>query len=138
MSEPLDRHEGSVWPQADWPQDDWRAVEMLVRAAGAYVRPSEELRPRVLEAARAESIQRSVRRRILQATLALGLLLGVASGMGGGELAAFSAGTLRRAEAKSADSGAYSSAEGSVVGWGMVESFTELRRRQADLLRFAR
>lgn len=124
MIEPLDRDDGKGQ------FDDWRSIEALVRAAGNYVRPSEELRPRVLEAARRESIERSVRRRICHAALALGLLLGAAIGMGGEELPAFSAGALRQVELNSTESGA--------IGWSMVESFTDLRRRQANLLRFQR
>jgi hypothetical protein len=81
-----------------------------------------------LESARAQAIERSVQRRICQAALALGLLLGAAAGMGGGEnLAAFSAGALRPAEAQPA--------AGGDVGWSVVDSFTDLRRRQAKLLR---
>jgi hypothetical protein len=124
MIEPLDRDDRNDEPA------EWREIEALVRAAGHYVRPSEELRPRVLEAARRESMERSVRRRICHAALALGLLLGAATGMGREELPAFSAGALRQAE--------LNSTEGGAIGWSMVESFTDLRRRQANLLRFQR
>ena len=51
----------------------WDDVEALVRAAGQYVRPSEELRPRLLETARAESRERQAQWRFWQLALAVAL-----------------------------------------------------------------
>jgi len=118
MTEPLGRCEG------------WDDVEALVRAAGNYVRPSDDLRPRVLETARAESHQRWAQRRIWQVALVIALLgvcstlvrsrMEVAASPSGGPLAA---GAMSRRVEIGED------------GWNIVESFTDLRRRHAAMLR---
>lgn len=122
----------------DLDRHEWDDVEDLVRQAGGYVRPSDELRPRVIEAARAESSERRAQRRIWQAALALAVW-GIISTATAGPLSTdspFSAGMLHaQAELRQAD---MHQAEIGAAGWGMVESFTDLRRRQADLLRLTR
>jgi hypothetical protein len=118
MAEPLDRRE------------QWDDVESLVRAAGNYVRPSDDLRPRVLETARAESHERWAQRQIWQVALVVALLgvcsTSVRSRM---EVAAPPSGIAfeRGAIARRAESGE--------DGWKMVESFTDLRRQHAAMLR---
>ena len=57
-------------------------VEALIRGAGQYVRPSEDLRPRVLESARAQSHARLTERRIWQASLAIALLGAIVTASG--------------------------------------------------------
>lgn len=127
MAKPLKHH------------DEWSDVESLIRAAGNYVRPSEELRPRVLESARAEARERLAQRRIWQVALAIALsgalLAAVASR--GSSPASFPAGILTaQAALRPADAreGALHSAEGGAAGWSIVEAYVELRRRQAALL----
>ena len=123
MAEPLDCCEQS---------DD---VESLVRAAGNYLRPSDDLRPRVLESARAESNERWAQRQIWQVALVVALLgvcstsvrsrLEVAAPPSG--IALGTGAMVRRAEAGN---------DGwNNVGWNTVESFTDLRRRHAAMLR---
>jgi hypothetical protein len=112
-------------------------VESLVLLAGDYVRASDDLRPRVLETARSQSGERRARRRIWQSALFV-LLLGLfvttlcrqpASISAGGPFAeAAGAQLLSGSEAASRDTD---------LSWGIVDSFTELRRRQAELLRLA-
>ena len=110
-------------------RDDWSDVELLIRAAGSYVRPSEELRPRVLEAARVELGERKAQRRIWQVAIAIGLL-GTMFAVAGDRMPVtptFSHGMLQVSpEARQADGGA--------AGWSIVEAYTDLRRRQAALL----
>jgi hypothetical protein len=123
MTEPLDRCEG------------WDDVEALVRAAGNYVRPSDDLRPRVLETARAECHERWAQQRIWQVALVVALLgvcstsvrsrMEVAASPSGNALAAGA--MVRHAEA--GNDGWNNDA------WNTVESFTDLRRRHAALLR---
>jgi Tfp pilus assembly protein PilN len=115
-------------------QSEWNDVEALVRAAGGYVHPSEELRPRVLEAARAESRERRAQRQIWHLAIVIALLGALSTAIVGHWRAAapyssapYSASLLQmQANARQA--------EGSDAGWSMVESFTDLRRRQAALL----
>ena len=106
-------------------------IEALVRLAGDYVQPSEDLRPRVLEAARVVTRDRQTRRRMIR--LAAVLLFAVVS------LAAI--GKPRSSEASrfsadlwSADGPAPAGGVRAGAGWEMVDSFTELRREQARLL----
>jgi ferric-dicitrate binding protein FerR (iron transport regulator) len=107
----------------------WEDAETLVRAAGGYVRPSDELRPRVLEAARVESRERQAQRRIWQAALAITLLIGILAAAGSRfDLPAPFSASMLQAQAN------VRAAEGDGAGWSMVDSFTDLRRRQAALL----
>ena len=111
---------------------EWSDMEALVREAGGYVRPSEELRPRVLETARAEAGEHQAQRRIWQAALAialLGLLSSAASTRW--DIASPLPGVLLQAPAERQQAGGD-------AGWSMVESFTDLRRRQAALLSLTR
>jgi hypothetical protein len=122
----------------DLDRHEWDDVEDLVRQAGGYVRPSEEMRPRVIEAARAESRERQAQRRIWQAALALAAWGAISIATAGrfSTNSSFSAGMLHaQAELRQADA---HSAEIGAAGWGMVDSFTNLRRRQAELLRMTR
>ena len=110
-------------------------LEALVRRAKDYVRPSDDLRPRVLEAARRERSDRRMQGYLRWAAVVV-LVLGVlaaalrqrpeAAGIRHGVLAA-----ITRCEL-------FVPAEGALgvdVNWNLVDSFTELRRRQAELLR---
>jgi hypothetical protein len=110
-------------------RDDRSDVESLIRAAGSYVRPSEELRPRVLEASRVELGERKAQRRIWQVAIAI-CLLGTMYAVAGDRTPvppAFSHGMLQVGpEVRTADGGG--------AGWRIVEAFTDLRRRQAALL----
>ena len=110
-------------------REDWSDVELLIRAAGSYVRASEELRPRVLDAARVESGERKAQGRIWHVAIAIGLLgtMVVVAGDRVPVTPTFSHGLLRaNPELRPADGG--------TAGWSIVEAFTDLRRRQAALL----
>jgi len=120
----------------DQPLDD---VEALVRAAGEYVRASDDLRPRVLEAARLQSGEQRAKR-CLRHVAVFVLLLASFNVAGWHALddqrsrpnpllvaAGFHevlAPTLS-APIRSGDG-----------DWRMIDAFTELRRQQAQLLRF--
>src|SRR5262245_2406696 len=111
----------------------WDDVEALVRDAGRYVRPSEGLRPRVLETARAESRERRAQLRLWQVALVVALwgAISTTSASRWELTAPFSAGLLQMQTD-------VQPAEGGGAGWNMVESFTDLRRRQAALLSLTR
>jgi len=117
------------------PLDD---VEALVRTAGEYVQASEDLRPRTLEAARALRAEKRARQWVHLAAAAVILLVGLrASTDQPVELAAarrpfpaIAADPNRvRAEAGTHED------RGSSLSWGLVETFTELRRQQSQALR---
>ena len=109
-------------------------VEALIRSAGGYVRASDDLRPRVLENARLQCGERRMRRRFWQAA-AVVLLCGMITSSvlhqpeNAIAIDAQSAGwtnpmlTSLEAAARSSD-----------PSWQTVESFTQLRLRQAQLL----
>jgi len=115
--------------------DSFDDVESLVRSASDYVQASPDLRPRVLESARTARRERCARRRIGQMAVLVALLgLFIAAVRQQPETVA-----SRRPAAASGAARLLSDAQ-QVVGysdssWEMVESFTELRRRQAELLR---
>lgn len=109
-------------------------IESLVRSAGDYVRPSEDLRPRVLEGARCVSKERQARRwigHLAMCALALAMLIAAvrhAPDLWHEPAAARSGyGSLWNVSPATAGS--------SDASWSMVDSFTDLRRRQAELLR---
>jgi hypothetical protein len=107
-------------------------LESLVQMAGNYVRASDDLRPRVLETARVERRQRTMQKHFWQAAFVLALL-----GM-------FTTSLRDRVEAVSSQAfgsaGDWLSSPDTVAStsgstWEMVESFTAVRRRQAEILR---
>jgi hypothetical protein len=119
----------------DEPCDD---VEAMVRAAGGYIRASDDLRPRVLEAARLQHGEQRVQRcsRHLAAFVLL-LAVFIATDWQGlddrrlrptGAMAAAIDEVLTSAPAVTDRSG-----DGD---WRMIDAFTKLRRQQAQVLRF--
>ncbi len=123
--------------------DDYESaeeVEALVRAAGEYVRASDDLRPRVLEAARLQWRERRVRRWIRHAAV-LVLSLGFATAAGRQGLDGERSHPIGIVAAAGFDEvfaptavAAQRSGDGD---WRMFEAFTKLRQQQAQVLRFA-
>jgi hypothetical protein len=119
----------------DITRDSLDDLEALVRLAGDYVQPSDDLRPRVLEAARVVRHEQQVRRRISRVAAVLLVAAALAApfyGQWQGDAAAQAAlwplGMDQAPQAADAPGDS---------GWEMVDSFTELRRYQARLLRLA-
>ena len=111
-------------------------LDRMIRDASEYVQPSFNLRPRVLEEAKAHCSERTARRFIRHLAVAV-FLLGIftATNRQHAELAAAkpfamigSERIVREAEA---------AARRGNVGWGTVEAFSESRQRQAQVLRLA-
>ena len=107
--------------------------ESLILAAGHYVRPSEDLRPQVLEQARTAQQERRMQRHLAKLAAVVFLAVTVL--------------TVYRQPASAAGNHLFSPG-GSAVSldveangrvdernWETVESFTDIRRRQAALLR---
>jgi len=114
--------------------DSLDEIETLVRSACDYVRASDDLRPRVLEAARVVRGEQRARWRVCQLAVCA-LMLGL-----------FIAAARRHAEMPATDlqsgsatgrllSQAPPAAATSDSVWEMVDSFTDIRRRQAEVLR---
>lgn len=112
------------------PLDD---VEALIRLAGDYVQPSDDLRPRVLEAARAVRRDQQAQRHILQLAAVLLVMAGCLAGLGN-RMASRSAETTWLS---GVTAGAVRDGSRGDAGWETVESFTQVRRQQARLLRLA-
>jgi hypothetical protein len=109
-------------------------IEALVRSAADYVRPSDDLRPRVLECARSVTKERQAKRwigHLATCALALGLLVAATRQPD----AAASREPARAALGYRLLWTAQPTIGASDASWSMVDSFTELRRRQAELLR---
>jgi hypothetical protein len=104
---------------APGPLDD---LEALIRSAQDYVHASDDLRPRVLEAARSQHEQRLTLSYLQHAAVVLVVLGALASALYGG--ASGTADSAKLADTSPIPDG----------NWGLVDSFTELRRRQAVLL----
>jgi hypothetical protein len=111
-------------------------IEAMVRSAGNYVQVSTDLRPRVMDAAQLTSSERRVRRYIRQAALFAAFLtwcvtasvnrLDMRDDLRGLSLA--TAGTYP------ISSNRLSSGAGDAA-WVLVDAYTDLRGRQADVLR---
>jgi hypothetical protein len=103
-------------------------LEALIRSARDYVHASEDLRPRVLETARSQRHERVTLTYLQFAAIVL-VLLGLLT-------AALRSDSSpnHSAIANALPSPAPVASGGGDSSWGLVESFTELRRRQAVLL----
>lgn len=114
--------------------DSFDSIESLIRAAGNYVQPTRDLRPRVLEAAREHCDDRRAEQKL--GAFAIALLL----------LASFSSPAIRYvALMRTASAGpsaiemhrralAYEAQADMGANWGLTEAFSELRRAQANRL----
>lgn len=114
-------------------------VEALVRAAGGYVGASEDLRPRVLEAARMQCAERRTQSCLRRVALFVVLLAvfttafqpeqvaSPLSGYGQAMMANFDEWIVPAANATPRNGDA---------DWRILDAFTKLRRQQAQLLRF--
>jgi hypothetical protein len=118
------------------PLDD---VEAMVRAAGQYVRASDDLRPRVLEAARLQYGEQRARFCIRHLAVFVLLLafLHVAEWHGFDDRESRPNGMLVAAGFHEVlypmPAASIRSGDGD---WRMIDAFTKLRRQQAQLLRF--
>lgn len=111
-------------------------IEALVRSAADYVQVSKDLRPRTLDAARLTSGERRIRRCIYQSALTAALLVWSVT-------ASISRLDIRDdlRELTFATTGVYPVSSARISGgsgdaaWSLVDAYTELRGRQADVLR---
>lgn len=115
--------------------DSADVVEAMLLAAGDYVRPTDDLRPRVLEAARAEHRERRARTWIR--SLAAAVIVTACGATMFDSLASGDArGIARRgydAQSLHAEAQARSMASGG-FSWGVVDAFRDLREQQREAL----
>jgi hypothetical protein len=111
-------------------------LESLLRGAGKIVRPSEDLRPRVLENARLIRYERSMQSYLVRLALALTLLLVLTTSLRNPDDARPPQWPMS-AQASASDSTEHAAGMGNESAWDAVDSFRALRRRQAELLRLA-
>lgn len=113
-------------------EQDLAATEAAIRAAEHYVVPSQDLRPQVIEAARAEKSGASLRRRIgLAAAACLLVALAIETGIYNSRLQHRSRLQASAAEAHLIETGKRSNAN---FGWGIVEFLLDLRSQQAEAI----
>ena len=113
-------------------------IEALVRQAGNYVRASDDLRPRVLESARAVRNEYRVQRWLWQAAFSVALLGMLMATIGQGPEATAARRTDAITEAaRICTREEAAAAAGKDATWELVDSFTRLRQRHAALLRLA-
>lgn len=113
--------------------NDRDSIESLIRSAGKYVRPSDDLRPRTLEAARQHCSDRRAERKFGQICLIILLFVAVAVP------ASQHADRLRlntlMPTAAEIQTQSVELWDDVGVNWGLAEAVSQLRQRQADSLR---
>lgn len=119
--------------------DSLADLEALLCAAGGYVKPSEDLRPRVIESARAARGERRVRRRLRGFFFTLLLCLLCADVLDG-PLKQFAIdprapGRIVDAEDLFRLSESRADHPGNDSAWGLVEAFNEMRQQQLQSFR---
>ena len=110
-------------------------IEALIRTAKDYVRPSDDLRPRVLETARRQRREQRIQRQFWQIAALIFFC-----GMLTHSIRQMPEAAVAPAHETGVDAGAILTSAATASpshdpSWEMVESFTQLRRRQAQLLR---
>jgi hypothetical protein len=113
-------------------------VEAMLLAAGGYVRPSDDLRPRVLETARLQRRELRARRLIRRAAAAV-VLLAVFTASVAHQATSRSAGgkfDLMAADSQAMhDRAAMRAASAGGISWGLVDAFSELKQEQSEAIR---
>ena len=115
--------------------ESFEEVEALLRSAANYVQVSKDLRPRVLEAARLNSGERRIRHFIQQAALAAALLMWCVTASVDRLDLRDDLRNLSLAAAASPVAGQAISSGTGDGSWELVDAYTELRVRQAGVLR---
>ena len=111
-------------------------IESLIFAAERYVRPSDDLRPRVFETVRLERHERRLQRHLAQMAAVVLLMVTAITVVRQPEVSDRTRAFLPTVKAMSAESQVEAARFTDHSTWEAVESFTDLRRRQAQLLHF--
>lgn len=112
------------------------AVEAMLLAAAGYVRASDDLRPRVLETARAQCAHATIRS--VAGMLAISVSLVVFMGMGAKHHTPAPVNdepTLAQTDSQAIFSQAQAKAiRSGGLSWGIVDAFRELRQKQSEAI----
>ncbi|MEM8864437.1 MAG: hypothetical protein AAGF31_02690 [Planctomycetota bacterium] len=130
-------HQGDDLPEDDFLPGDLAKIESLVRAAGDYVQPSDDLRPRLLESARGERQlrrRRWVATRVCAAAAAIGLLVGPQIVSHRSAMAEASQRERIARAVVAQQQNAHRSGVDSVY-WELVNAFWQVRQEQSESLR---
>ncbi len=121
-------------PDLDHPDKSDQGVESMILAAGALVRPTDSLRPRVLDAGLQWQSDRQVQYRLGRMVIISLAVLAIGSRFG--QYAVSSQAKLSSPPAAEVERRAisYSQATGIGADWGLVEVFRQLRNEQAQKL----
>lgn len=106
-------------------------LERMIRAAGEYVQPSVDLRPRVVEEARLRQSERKARRIIRYLAVAV-FLLGVLTSTNQQEIALATASPVSLVGSERVAREAEEAARRGDANWGTVEAFSGSRFRHAQ------
>jgi hypothetical protein len=113
-----------------------RSIESMILAAGNFVQPSDELRPRALEAAKEVCGDQRTERKLGGFTIAI-LLAAFLSSPAIDYLEVLRSNSVMPSAAEMEERGlAYSDQPGIGVQWGLAEAFNQLRRVQASQLSY--
>lgn len=117
-------------------QQELQRLEGLLLAAAGYVRASDDLRPRSLEAARAALSDRCDRRKVLSVVCGW-VLIASTTNLGDGQVAARPVDFVQGGLTVDTEElfRLANTLEESDQAWGLVEAFNELRHRQAEAFR---
>jgi len=124
-----------VHKSAEW-HDEISEVEAMIRSAGDYVQVSRDLRPRVLDRARLASGERRVRRYIRHVGLVAALLTWSVTATVDRMNSASDIRELTLATATVYPTvNAHVNGGAAEAAWVLVDAFTEVRGKQAEVLR---
>jgi len=125
------------WPGCDdrpHTDDRFAETEALIRSAGRYVWPSDDLRPRVLEAARERVGQRHTRYRlaVMMVAAALGVMTGVS--VSNHLQASADSAAMPRGERLDELVEAHAAASGQTHDWALADIVDQWRKELAERL----
>ncbi len=107
-------------------------LERTILAAGQYVRPSQDLRPRIIEAAKEQGGQRRAIRNIGGGLLLMGLLCVIAAPTLNQRTERFEKSRSPSASELQDQAQTIATQAGVGANWGLSEAYAKLRQSQAE------